>query len=359
MEFKSRVNVEGQIRRSLSDGCLNQVNENQYSILYGRRVVRKTIDITIPPATTVVNQDSVAKNTCGQCAFYNMLSHGRIKLCEVKDNLSGDSDHEKISGIVERTQSLQSSKIAWRRDYKRIFCDLLFQVIQIFQGMDRVVDIPIPLVPVHCSSYDPESGMRADDLLRFADDVVGAIKGLRLKGGYLDRADDEPLHDHLLRIHRLLMNSINQGVPVIVLLESYAPRFYWLPLTFEWVKGDPLPMSCKWDWEPFRYKWECLVGHYISVVEVGQLSVKKAKGFWFRYLDSSTGKCEEGYASYNEARNFVALKEGKWLNCGRPYLQVTSPSLCLKTDSKAFFLRTFISMTYAIYLPENDEGSEV
>ncbi len=145
MEFKGRINAERQIRRSLSDGCLIQDKENQYSILYGWRVVHKTPDSDISPAPTVVNQNSVAKNTCGQCAFYNMLNHGRVKLCEVKDNLSGDSDHEKISGIVERTQSLQSSKIEWKRDYKRIFCNLLFQVIHVFQGMDRVMDIPIPL----------------------------------------------------------------------------------------------------------------------------------------------------------------------------------------------------------------------
>lgn len=244
---------------------------------------------------SVLNQNFVHENGCGPCALINQLQFGTEAEQTVFQKLEGKTAAAKAKGIIKRYGQRRSPTL---RDGRAIF---------------------------------RTEGMTWEDVTRLANWVRGDRGLPKLSETYLDRQKNEPLSDHLRRVHKTLKKSLDAGVKPIISFRSFTPKFY--------------EETDQWIWDP-------LMAHFVTIIEIQNDIIEHEKGFRFRFADSATGNVETGYAHLSEARNFVAIKghqrAWKWVK-QRPFLLVNAPSLRLRTQEQKWFVRTIITLNHAVY----------
>jgi hypothetical protein len=242
----------------------------------------------------VVSQKPLGVNACGPCAVVNALLRAKPPYRDVLESLEGDTPAEKARTLIGRFGKTPSKA---------------------YDGE---------------MAYQPERGITWVDMTACLNALLKDRQAPSLEGSYLDRRRDEPLGDHLRRIHGILAASIRKGMPVVTSVRSFAPK----PKK----EGE--------------HVWTGLNGHYITITAVQERIDKDEKGFRFMYADSFTGRLDTGYAHVDEARNFTAAKgdakRWEWVS-DRPFLLVTAPSLRLSTQKQPWHLRTIIILNYAVY----------
>jgi hypothetical protein len=250
-----------------------------------------------PVEPPVVAQATLGENACGPCAVVNALLRAKAPYADALQSVAGATPLEKAGDLVRRFGQAPSEAYAGEM------------------------------------AYDPNRGITWADLTACVNALLKERQAPPLAGDYLDRRRDEPLEDHLRRVHRLLAASLRKGVPVVTSVRSFAPQ----------------PK------EGGEHAWAGLNGHYVTITAVQERIDDGEKGFRFTYADSFTGRLETGYAHVDEARNFTAAKgdakRWEWLT-DRPFLLVTAPTLRLSTQMQPWHLRTIITLNYAIYAPE-------
>jgi hypothetical protein len=245
----------------------------------------------------VVAQATLGENACGPCAVVNALLRAKAPYADVLQSVAGETPLEKAGDLVRRFGQAPSDAYAGEK------------------------------------AYDPKRGITWVDLTACVNALLKERQAPPLEGSYLDRHRDEPLEDHLRRVHQRLASSIRKGVPVVTSVRSFAP--------------EPK--------EGGDHVWKGLNGHYVAITSVQDRVDDGEMGFRFTYADSFTGRLDTGYAHVDEARNFTAAKgdekRWEWLT-DRPFLLVTAPSLRLGTQKQPWHLRTIITLNYAMYTPE-------
>ncbi len=147
-----------------------------------------------------------------------------------------------------------------------------------------------------------------------------------LAGNYLNSKKGETPEELALRIHGLLLNSLKEGEPPIILLNSQAA----------------LQNEAKKD-----FFWEGIHGHFVTIVAIPERPNSDG-GFELGYVDSFTGT-QENLFVYPEVRNFTATKGHlEWIP-NKPFLVISGPSVVLNTDKQPWYARTLIYLHYGIY----------
>jgi hypothetical protein len=251
------------------------------------------------PHLVVVKQESIGDMACAPCAVINMAARGSEELQARAAALPGDTPEQRVRALIDRYGSKPSTIYTDKRN-----------------------------------RYTAKHGVAAEELADLVNDFLADGGGLRVVGEYLDRIKDEPAEKHLRRVHELLRKSLEAGVPPIVEVRSFAAR----------PAGD-------------EHKWQGLMGHFVTVVEIDPAVPEGDKGFRFRFADSYTGKIETAYAHAEEARNFSAtrrfsvspegVEQWEWIT-DYPYLVVTAPSLRLLTQKEPWHARTIIVLRHAV-----------
>lgn len=257
----------------------------------------------------MASQKNIGDMACGPCALYNALNHGHQELRKVASELSGRNHDQRIQSLI-RKHGQQPSEIYQKKQAR----------------------------------YTAKGGITVEDLPGFVRDTLGVDSGYRVAADYLNRRDKESQGQHLLRVHRLLRQSIRDGFPPIVEVRSFAAQ-----------KN-----------KAGEYEWNGLLGHFIAITRVPEQLADADKGFSFQFADSDTGKIAHGYIHMEEARNFTAVRafsvsekgedQWQWVT-DYPYLLVQAPSLRLLTQKEPWHHRTLIILRHAVTAtPSQNKG---
>jgi len=196
---------------------------------------------------------------------------------------------------------------------------------------------PPPLVP-RSVGWLILDGIAWEDLAHLTQDLHRDL-GLTqpILGRYLNRHEGESDQDHLLRVHRLLTQSLNSGLPPIISFRSFVAHRNSSGRTGA-------------DGNKASHYWEGLMGHFVTIVRVDAMEEGEL-GFRFRFADSTTGKLATGYAFLETGQKFAAVRgsgpRSEWLK-GRPFLLVSAPSIRLKTEGRVWHERTIITLNHAV-----------
>lgn len=244
----------------------------------------------------IVRQKSIDKFACGPCAILNAINFADASLGLDSSRIEGETNETRVRTIIEQFGSRDSLVHA---DSKR------------FNGR--------------------YTGTAASDLVMIFNEILESTEhSLRVSGLYLNRRENESQAGNLARIHVMIKESIDQGLPVVFSVRAFTARF-----------NEPKD----------KFLWEALTTHYVVIDRVQPELKDNEKGFAFEYLDSNSGQREYGYIHLGEARNFTAARGNaehwKWIP-DRPFCLVTAPSLRLGTQKQKFHLRTIITANYVI-----------
>jgi len=268
------------------------------------RFQRSWVGLEIAPAQ-IVGQKDIAENACGPAAVFHALRFGNQRLQAVATALPGRNGAAKVQALIDDHGKKPSRDYAaglrWRTD-----------------------------------------GVSARDLTDLYNDVLQANQLAKAEGLFLNRQPDEKPELFLRRIHGRLVQSLEQGVPVVVLLRSFAAQ----------------PNAAKnagKDAGADAFLWHGLSGHFVAITKTPAALSEHQRGFAFEFVDSWSGKPEEGYIRVETTRPFAAAKgnaeQWEWLkDC--PFLLVTVPSLPLSTGRQPWWARTTVVLNYGIFGPE-------
>jgi len=247
------------------------------------------------------------KNSCGYAALLNNLSYGDDEAKKLLNLIDGKTDEEKLTNLENRF------------DFQK-------------------------------SMQYPEGGrMRSDgicaiDLLQTANDLRKDQNLKPLDGLCLERRENESKSDMGIRIHRLLLNSIDKGEPPVILIRAetahFRPRLHQTAAAMIGLKAA-FKKSSKWDAEK---------GHFVTVIGLPQ-KANEDGSFCLEFVDPSLGKKRQLFV-YPETRGFLAPvgfdKSTRWLD-DFPYLVVASPTLGLDTENEKWNERTLLFLDFAIF----------
>jgi hypothetical protein len=278
------------------------------------------IGVDVDPSR-IIRQDIISRGgACGPATFLNALRFGPTAFQNAYSALPGNSDSEKLANIVSDHGSVPSASMPGQ------------------------------------SLFASNGGVFADDANTYFNSIL-AGHSEPMSWTYFDVAPNEAPSQHLRRVHRILASSLEQGVPVITSVHSFAAR----------KQNDD------------TFSWNRIGGHFILVFAVpGQLN-EGASGFIFQFVDPNVSKPCEGYIYSEIVRPFVAAKEScagyilntatnhfeplkgsretKWIENG--FLHVVSPSLWLKTQGEPWHARTFLVLNFGLgKFPSGTDSAE-
>lgn len=272
---------------------------NALAFLAGLTLLASAPAVLADDPPPVVKQETFGDYACGPCAFFNAMAAGGAAERSAVKLIAGDDDLARVRTLLAE------------------------------QG--RQPSLSYPGKP----RYEAARGITPADLLSFARAAFQSL-GLRgVDGGFLDRGRDEWPDGQLRRIHGLFRRSLDEGMPPLLFLRSFA--------------GTQAEGSTK---ERELWTWRGVGSHWVAVVSVPPEIAPDARGFLFRYADSASGKVREGYLSAEGFRGFTAAKGDAPDVLGtvdRAYLVATVPDLPLRTQEVPQHLRTFITANYGIY----------
>ncbi len=181
--------------------------------------------------------------------------------------------------------------------------------------------------------FNPKSGIRPEDLLHLANDLLPPHVE-KLNGTFITRNANESTssNEYIQRIHGYLSHSLSQGVPPIISIKSYVVNYY--------------PKRQ-------RYLWDSLANHFVVVVSVPKVLAAHEFGFKFDYIDPVKGRLKSGYIHQEYLRNFLvqlpdANRKLKWIT-NFSQLVVHAPDLyTLRTMNQSWHARTNIVLNYGI-----------
>ncbi len=229
--------------------------------------------------------------SCGYAAMLNSLAFGK----EVDRSLFrsiGDDDTSKLSELEKRLGSRKSKDFPNRKRFDK-------------------------------------DGISACDLLLSFNELREEYKLAPLKGDYLDRGPHEDSIKLGKRIHKILLKSLEQGEPPVIMLRAQVAHR-----------------------EKFSSRWNEITGHFLTVTAM-PVDTSTDGSFCLEYLDSYDGEKHQLFV-YQEERNFLAAKgppsKGKnnWID-DYPFLIVAAPALRLGTNGERWNERTIIYLHHAIY----------
>lgn len=191
-----------------------------------------------------------------------------------------------------------------------------------------------------------EFGISAQDLLVTYNELRSQHKLAPLKGEYLDRKSKESKTELGMRVHKLLLNSLSNGEPPVIMLRSQVANFE--PVKRISIKRK---MNSRKFYENSS-RWNEVNGHFITVIAL-PVETNDDGSFSLDYLDSYDGKKHQLFI-YLEERDFVAAKgvpkkgASNWIQ-DYPFLLVAGPSLHLGLGGQPWNERTLIYLHHAIY----------
>ena len=252
------------------------------------------IGVEVDPARTASQQilpENTAHSLCTETAFLNALRFGLPEFQKILEGLPCKTDQERLAYIAKT-----------------------------FGGTASVVD-----PKQKCSDGH---GVMADNYPVYFNAIIGPKASLRLVGTYFAKGEKEAPELHLQRIHKLLLHSLQNGVPIVTSIRSFGAEQH----------GD-------------KYYWEGISGHTILVIAVSKKLPSFAEGFAFQFIDSWSGRLCEGYVYCEKMRGFAAIKgagekDFQWLDRG--FLLITAPSLNLETNKEPWYARTFMMLNYGL-----------
>lgn len=237
-----------------------------------------------------------SERDCVPASILNSLQFGSLKCKNVFSNIPGNHNAEKLAKSIRRLRLDDSSVFS---DKKRCGEDGLVFVEDISDCYNCII-----------REYDPYS--------------------FSVRGEFANRIDGETPEDHLQRIRAKLDGSIASGVLPLVSLAQFI------------ADGS----EAKDDLE-----WKGTYGHTIAITSVNPITKKSKSSFAFQYLDSMSGRLEEGYA-FLEKRPFAAPMgsnpQTKVQLYDSPYLVVIVPAMELSDGSYPWHRRSIIVLTFIV-----------
>jgi len=270
------------------------------AVAVAETAVREYVSVPVD-LSRAVDQNRVPPESCVPAAIVNALALGNPAMRAAYDGLRGDSPGGKLKEFIAAHGRRASE------DY----------------GGDR-------------PRWDPEEGRAAlpDGRDMFGDALESAGAGTAA-GDYLDRKPDESPGDLLVRVHRVLADSLARGAPVVVSLRSFSPY---------------------WDEEKAQILWGGVENHCVTVTAVPESLRPHEKGFDFAYVDPDGPKTAGGYIYLEEVRPFAAARGNdvkyEWLGGPCPFLLVRAPGLSLGMGEKSWYWRTIVTLNYAMWFVE-------
>jgi hypothetical protein len=265
--------------------------------------MNETVGIDIDP-TKIIPQNVVSsRRACVPACFLNALKFGPSSFQKRFAGLSGDSDKEKLSAVIQIFGSEPSGVRSGARRF--------------------------------------EGGVLHGDAAGCFNSVLSSKDHLTTL--QLDIEDEETPNEHLRRVHGRFVSSLKRGVPIVASIAAYAARYE---------KGE--------------FGWNRIAEHAILIVRVPTELAANVGGFVFRFVEPSKAELCEGYIysetvrefraikglspgyTYDEtAKRFVVMKgtSDQWIDGG--FLHVVSPSLLLRTYNEPWYVRTFFALTHA------------
>ena len=281
------------------------------------------VGVDVDPAKIICQTIVPTPGGCGPATFLNALRFGPPAFQDAFADLPGESDKEKLAGVIATHGSAPSALVPGQR------------------------------------LFGSRGGVWADDAHKYFKSILGD-RAERLLCTYFELMGQETPAEHLRRIHGLLVLSLERGVPIITSIRAFAAR-----------KRQDQEIA-----------WERIAGHYILIVRVPREVSVGAQGFMFEFVEPAYGKLCEGYIYSETVRAFKALKEAcagymynettkefepmkgslqrsEWIENG--FLHVVSPSLFLETSMQPWYARTFVTLDFGLgkfgseRTPSNDE----
>lgn len=273
-------------------------------------MIIEMVGVAVEPAKIICQTIVPVKGACGPATFLNALRFGPPAFQDAFAGLPGDTDAEKLAGIIATHGAQASAILPWNTLFGR------------------------------------KGGVWADDARRYLKSILGA-HAERLLPTYFETTGKESPSEFLHRVHALLLSSLERGVPVITVIRGFAAR--------------------KRDDESFV--WEAISGHFVLLVRVPRIINPGAQGFVFQFVEPGFGKLYEGYIYAETVRAFQALKEScmgysfsetteeyepipgslqssHWIKNG--FLHVVSSSLHLETYKEPWHARTFLTLDFGL-----------
>jgi hypothetical protein len=267
------------------------------------------VGVDVDPSK-IIRQDIIPRDgACGPATVLNALRFGPPAFQDAYSALPGNSDSEKLASIIATHGSAPSAAIPGQ------------------------------------SLFASTGGMWTDDLYTYFSSILGD-QTKSLAWTYFEVADRESPAEHLRRVHSLLVLSLEQGVPIIGSINSFAAR----------KQKDEM------------FQWKGICGHFILIFGVPRQINGDGQGFLFQFIEPGIGKPCEGYVYSETVRPFVAAKssstgyiysetakqfvpikgshESKWIENG--FLHVISPSLPLRTQNEPWYARTFLTLDFGL-----------
>ena len=237
-----------------------------------------------------------SKRECVPASILNSLQFGNGKLESVFANIPGKNNAEKLELVIRRL----------RNDESTVF---------------------------------PKQKRCGEDGLVFVEDISDCYNSILLaygnpsplvRGEFPNMIDGESAEDHLKRVHSNIMESIASGVPPLISLALFVAA------------GTESDKNLEWSGK---------YGHTIVMISVNPITQMNNLGFAFQYLDSISGRLEEGYA-YVEKRPFAAPMGSnpatKVQLYDSPYLAVVVPAMDLNSKSMHWHRRSIIVLTFIV-----------
>jgi hypothetical protein len=264
------------------------------------------VEVEIDSGKIICQKIVPVANTCTPSNILNALRFGPQPFRDAFGALTGNSNEEKLMSLIFKQGSEPSSVVKGRK---------------LFEEKLGVLSEDIP---EYFNSLLPN---RTDHLTLRCFDLV----------------KNEPHPNHLARIHKMLVSSLQKGVPIITTIRAFAARKQ----------------------KDNRFQWEGIAQHSILIVSLPEKISDQSQGFMFRFIQPSNGKLCEGYIYTESIREFQAIKatccytyeedthefkpmegsysDSEWIANG--FLHLVSPSLSLNTGREPWYARTFLALT--------------
>jgi hypothetical protein len=229
---------------------------------------------------------------CAPMSFVHALKLGRDEYRDVFRRLPGTSVAEKCRHVARSFGSLHSRQ---------------------FPGK--------PLI-------DEKGGVSNDDLDDLFNAVLSENGGKQLNSTYLNKIQRESGHDHLTRVHKYIITSLERGMPPVVAFRSMGPK----------VEKDGKYLS-----------WEAISAHAATIVDVPKELATHQEGFTFDYLEGASADRKQGYLYIEKYREFpVRIRPDSNALYDKPFLNAIVPSMSLGTYKLNWNERGIIIMMVAV-----------
>lgn len=241
------------------------------------------IAVPVDPAAIIdqhLYTDSV--NACGPTAIANSLRFGTPPMVATWNGFVGGDDTTRLRFAIDR----------W----------FLNRTSTIYPPNKRL-------------SYD---GVVEEDLAAGYNELLESVGLAPLNAGFLDRRIGEKSPAFLKRVHELISDSLEDGVPPVLSLKTYVARRIER-------------MDNQIAWEPAAH-------HCVAVTGISRTLRPADLGFGIDLIDPNGGHQTRAFVYAENLLNFRALKgtqdKGDWLE-GRPFLLVQAPGVLSLRPEKA------------------------